>query len=382
MDVSPDRYDAIVVGVGGMGSATVYRLAERGLDVLGIEQFDIPHARGSSHGSTRIVRLTQPEDPSYVPLARAAYDNWAELERETGRDLVTTAGSIHASAPDADLFTDARRSVEAHDVEHEILTGATVNERFPGYDLPPKYRAVYQPDGGYVACEQAVIAHVEAAHAAGATVHARERLLDWRESSDGVWVKTDKGVYEADDVVFTTGAWTGDVIPDIAPELTPVRRIMAWLQPEQPEWFEPEAFPVFVVSGEHGDGYGFPIHDVGFKFGREPKLPNAVDPDAMPQEPTAAEEELHRAFAKAYFPAGSGPTLRLRTCIYTATSDGHFVLGSHPEYDGVHVAAGFTGHGFKFTAVVGDILADLVVDGTTDHGIDLHRIERFLDTNS
>jgi len=132
MSVSREQYDAIVMGVGGMGSAAVYRLADRGLNVLGIERFDVPHARGSSHGSTRIVRLTQPEDPSYVPLARATFENWRELEAETGRDLLTITGSIHASPADADLFADARRSVEAHDVDHEVLTGTAVNERFRG----------------------------------------------------------------------------------------------------------------------------------------------------------------------------------------------------------------------------------------------------------
>lgn len=380
MNVSPDRYDAIVVGVGGMGSAAVYRLAERGLDVLGIERFDVPHTHGSSHGSTRIVRLTQPEDPTYVPLARAAYDNWDELERKTGRDLITTTGSIHASSPDDDLFADAKRSVEAHDIEHAILTGREVHERFPGYDLPSEYRAVYQPDGGFVDCEQAVIAHVEAAHAEGATIRARERLLDWRETNDGVRLKTDKGVYEADDVVFATGAWTGDILPDLGFDLTPVRRIMAWLQPEKPEQFDSENFPVFSVAGDEGDGYGFPIHDVpGFKIGREPSLPNAVHPDGMTQEPTMVEEELHRNLAEAYFPDGCGPTLRLRTCVYTKSADGHFVLGPHPNHDAVHVAAGFTGHGFKFTAIVGEILADFVINGDTDYTLDLHRIERLFD---
>ncbi|HET7325624.1 MAG TPA: N-methyl-L-tryptophan oxidase [Halococcus sp.] len=381
MNVSSEQYDAIVVGVGGMGSATVYRLAERGLDVLGIERFDIPHARGSSHGSTRIVRLTQPEDPSYVPLARATYDNWRDLEAATGRDLLTTTGSIHASPADADLFTDARRSVETHDIDHEVLTGTEVNECFPGYGLPPDYRAVYQPDGGFVDCEQAVIAHVEAAHAEGAIIRARERVLDWHETGDGVRLKTDKGRYEADDVVITAGAWASDFFSDLASALTPERRIMAWLQPDEPEQFQPETFPVFSLTGEHGDGYGFPIHDVpGFKFGREPSFPNAVTPSEMAQEPTTIEEERHRAFAEAYFPDGAGPTMQLRTCMITESSDGHFVLGTHPNYDGVHVATGFTGHGFKFTAVVGEILADFVTDGDTTHAVDLHQINRFFDT--
>ena len=381
MNVSREQYDVIVIGIGGMGSAAVYRLAERGLNVLGIERYDIPHARGSSHGSTRIVRLTQPEDPSYVPLARATFRNWRELEAETGRDLLTTTGSIHASPADADLFTDAHRSVEAHDVDHEVLTGTEVNERFSGYDLPAGHRAVYQPDGGFVDCEQAVIAHVEAAHAEGATIRARECVLNWHETGDGVRVKTDKGRYEADDVVMTAGAWAGEFFPTLAAELTPCRRIMAWLQPEEPEQFQPETFPVFSLAGEHGDGYGFPVHDVpGFKFGREPSLPNAVDPDTMPLEPTTIEEERHREFTNAYFPDGAGPTMRLRTCVITESSDGHFVLGSHPHYDSIHIAAGFTGHGFKFTAVVGDILADFVTAGDTDYAINLHRIDRFFDS--
>ena len=203
MSIANEQYDTIVIGVGGVGSAAVYRLAERGLNVLGIERFDIPHSHGSSHGSTRIVRLTQPEDPSYVPLARATFENWRELEAATGRDLLTTTGSIHASPADADLFADARRSVETHDVDYEVFTGEEVNERFPGYNLPADHRAVYQPDGGFVDCEQAVIAHVEAAHAAGATIRARERVLDWHGTGDGVRVKTDKGRYEADNLVVT-----------------------------------------------------------------------------------------------------------------------------------------------------------------------------------
>lgn len=378
-----DQYDAIVIGVGGMGSATVYRLAERGLDVLGIERFDIPHARGSSHGSTRIVRLTQPESPSYVPLAQATYDNWRELERETGRDLLTTTGSIHASPADEEFFLDARRSVETQDVEHEILSGAEVNERFPGFNIPSDYRAVYQPDGGFVDCEQAIVAHVEAAHSEGATIRARERVLDWHEVSGGIRVNTDKGEYEADNVVFATGAWTGNFLPDLAPYLRIYRQIMAWFQPEQIERFQPETFPVFSLRGDHSDGYGFPIHNIpGFKFGREPSVPNAVHPNDKLTEPTTAEEELHREFAEAYFPAGAGPTMRLRTCVYTESPDGHFILGTHPNYTGVHVAAGFTGHGFKFTAVVGDVLADFITTGETSHTIDLHRIERLFNTTA
>jgi sarcosine oxidase len=377
MERAVDRYDAIVVGVGGMGSSAVYHLAKRGLDVLGLERFDIPHARGSSHGSTRVVRLTQQEGPSYVPLATAAFDRWTALERRTGRDLVTTTGSVHAGAPGTDIVEDARRSLDAHDVPYELLSGDEVSERFPGYDLPSQFQAVFQPDGGYVDCERAVVAHVEAAHEAGATVRAREQLLDWRETADGVRVETSDGVYEADDLVVTAGAWTGDLLPSLRDELKPVRRVMAWFQPTVPSHFRSENFPVFILRGPETSGYGFPVHDVpGFKFACEPSSSPGIHPDDLSRDPTPEERAAQRQFAERYFPDGAGPTMALRTCVFTESSDEHFVLGTHPDYDGVHVAAGFTGHGFKFTSVVGEILADFVVDGETDHAVDLHRIER------
>lgn len=148
-----------------------------------------------------------------------------------------------------------------------------------------------------------------------------------RPAPNDVRVKTDKDRYEADDLMVTAGAWAGEFFPGLASELTPCRRIMAWLHPDEPEQFQPETFPVFSLTGEHGDGYGFPIHDVpGFKFDREPSLPNAVNPDEMPQEPTTIEEERHREFAEAYFPDGAGPTMRLRTCVITGSSDGHSFL--------------------------------------------------------
>ena len=377
MHTTPERYDAIVIGVGGIGSAAVYRLAARGLDVLGLERFDVPHTRGSSHGSTRIVRLTQPEDSSYVPLARAAFEHWRDLERETGRELLTITGSVHAAEPDASFLDSVRASLDAHRIAYEELSGTAVNERFPGYSLPEDYEAVYQPDGGFVDCERAIVAHVEAAHAAGATIRARERVENWTETGEGIRVESDKGVYEADDLVLAAGAWTGRFLPDLNEFLAPTRHVMAWLQPRRPERFEPRNFPVFSLRGEQGSGYGFPVYDVpGFKFGVDPPAPTGTDPEAMDREPTTADETLHREFAETYFPDGAGPTMSLSTCLVTESVDGHFLLGSHPEHESVHVAAGFSGHGFKFSAVLGAVLADFVTENRTEHAIDRHRLER------
>jgi sarcosine oxidase len=377
MHTSVERHDAIVVGVGGMGSAATYHLARRGLDVLGVEQFDVPHARGSSHGGSRIVRLVQHEDPSYVPLARRALELYRDLEAETGRDLLTTTGSVHAGAPGTGIVADATAACEEHGVPYERLSAAEVNERFPGYDLPDGFEAVFQPDGGFVDPERTVAGHVEAAIAEGATVRARERVLDWHETGDGVRVKTDKGRYAADHLVVTAGAWAGTLVDDLEPELTPVRRVMAWLQPRAPEKFQPETFPVFSIRGDDESGYGFPVYETpGFKFGRSPSNPKVVDPDDFDPEPSHAEEELLRRFATRYFPDGAGPTLKLAPCMLTESGDGDFLLGTLPGHDAVTVAAGFTGHGFKFTSAVGEVLADFVTEGDTDRPIDVHRIDR------
>ena len=371
-----ERYDAIVIGVGGVGSAATYHLADRGLDVLGIERFDIPHTRGSSHGSTRVIRRVQHEGPAYVPLVERAYELWRDLESRTGRDLLRVTGSVHTGPPGTGVIEDAREACDAHDVPYETLSSTEVNDRFPGYDLPEGFRALHQADGGYLACEQCTIAHVEAAHDAGATVRGRERVLDWSETTDGVRVRTDKGRYAADELVATAGPWTRELLPELAAEAVPVRAVMAWLQPERPEWFAPERFPVFVLRDGNDGGYGFPRHDVpGFKFGVSDPTPVA-DPDAMDREPTRAEEELHRRFAERYFPAGAGPTVGLSTCIWSMSGDEHFLLGRPDGRDAVTVGAGFSGHGFKFASVTGELLADLAVDGETEHDIEPFDVNR------
>lgn len=373
--MTQNEYDAIVLGVGGMGSAAVYHLAKRGVDVLGIERYDVPHARGSSHGDTRIFRLTQPEHPDYVPLAQRAQELWRELEAESGAELLTKTGSVHAGPADGAKVADALESCEANDLAHELLTGEELGERFPGYCLPDDYRGVYQPDGGFLACERAITTHVNRAHAHGGTVRARERVLDWEPREDGVRVRTDRDTYEADSLVVTTGAWAAEHLDLFSDALTPQRRVMAWLHPEEPAHFAPETFPVFSLDVPEGSFYGFPVYErPGFKFGRAPRSPETIDPDDWQDEPTLRDEERLRELPETYFPGAAGPTMRLASCIVTNSVDGHFYLDTHSEYPHVSFAAGFTGHGFKFASVVGEVLADFATDGDTDHPIDVHRL--------
>ncbi len=371
-------YDVIVVGVGGMGSATCWQLARRGQRVLGLERFDIPHAMGSSHGVSRIIRLPYYEHPAYVPLLQRAYELWHAIEQATGTTLLVTTGSIDGGPEDDALFQGALASAHLHELAHEVLTGVEVNERFPGYRLSAGSRLVFQPRGGLIASERAIVAHVLAAQAEGAEIRARERVLGWEPSGEGVVVRTDKARYEAARLVLTAGAWIGELAPPLRGLATPERQVLAWLQPRRPELFTPERFPVFNIQVEEGRYYGLPIYEVpGFKFGRYHHRGETMAADAMRREVDAEDEALLRRFGERYFPDGSGPTLALRACMFTNTPDEHFVIDRHPEHPQVVLASPCSGHGYKFCSVVGEILADLATgDGSTRHDIGFLRLDR------
>lgn len=374
-----DRYDAIVVGVGGMGSAAAYHLADRGFDVLGLERYDVPHAQGSSHGYSRIIRLAYHEHPSYVPLLRSAYEEWRALEAEHGASLLHETGSVAAGPPGNEIFEGARRSCEEHDIDHEVLSSAELNDRFPGYDVPDDYRAIFQPQGGYLVPEKCIVAHVESAQDRGAEIRARTKVESWTPLDDGgVAVETETDRVEADSLVLAAGAWTGKLVPELESVLTPERQVVGWFQPDDPDRFAPESFPVFVVAADETEIYGFPVHAVpGVKIGKYHHQEEAVDPDQMAREPTKADERLLRELAEEYLADAAGPTMRLETCLFTNTPDSRFVIDAHPDHPQVTVAAGFSGHGFKFASVVGSVLADLATEGATDHPIDAFGIDRF-----
>ena len=370
-----DRYDVVVVGVGGMGSAALYHLARRGRRVLGLERFDLLHEQGSSHGLTRIIRLAYFEHPDYVPLLRRAYELWRELEAEAGEQLLHVTGIVEGGDR---ILDGVLRSCKEHDIAHEVLNGAQIAQRFPAYRLPPAMDVVHQPDGGFVVPERCIVAHVAGALARGATLRARERVLEWEQNENGVRVITDRGVVDAASLVLTAGAWSQDVARLPAGLVRGVRQSLAWLRPTRPELFEPDRMPVFnlALDGEHF--YGFPAHGIpGFKLGRYDHFESGGDPDTISREPTLEDEAPLRAFAERYFPDGAGPTVALKTCLFEPSPDEHFLIDRHPEAPSAVVAAGFSGHGYKFCSVVGEILADLAIDGSTAHDIGLFRLDRF-----
>lgn len=371
-------YDAIVLGVGGMGSATLCHLARRGLRVLGLERFDLVHEYGSSHGLTRIIRLAYWEHPSYVALLRRAYELWRELESLAGERLLYITGSIDAGPRGGLVFEGALKSSELHGLPHEVMDGEALTRRFPGYRLPKETQCLYQPEGGFLLPERCNVTHAALALAHGAEVRCREPVLEWGVRGDAVWVRTERSRYEAARLVVCAGSWAGKLVPELAPFAVPERQVLAWLQPARPERFRPESFPVFNLEVEEGRYYGFPAFLVpGFKFGKYHHLGEVVDPDAVNREPQPEDEELLRSFARRYFPDGAGPTLMLKACLFTNTPDRHFIIDRHPAHPQVWVAAGFSGHGYKFCSVVGEVMADLVQRGESAHDLEPFRLSRF-----
>ena len=371
-------YDAIVIGVGGMGSAAVYHLARRGWKVLGLEQYGIPNELGSSHGHSRMIRYTLQEHPSYVPLVRRAYELWHELEDAAGERLMITTGSVRAGPPDSPFFRGAKEACDVHNIPYEILTAPELNNRFPGYRFPDEISSVYQADGGFLLPERCIVNYVKAAQEAGAEVHSQETVLDWEPQGEGVRVRTGRDTYSAGRLVVTAGAWAAKLAPQVAKYTAPERQVLIWFQPKRPELFRAETFPVFGIWTEEGRYYGFPSYGVpGIKIGRAHHLRQQVDPDLMDREVHAEDEDILRQFTSRYFPLAAGPVLDLKTCIYTNTPDEHFIIDLLPSQPQVSVAAGFSGHGFKFASVIGEIMADLAQHGETGHDISLFRLDRF-----
>jgi sarcosine oxidase len=377
MEARHARFDAIVVGVGGMGSAAAYHLATRGKRVLALERFHIAHDQGSSHGITRIIRLAYFEHPSYVPLLRRAYELWDELGASVGEALLCRTGSLDIGMPNQGLFEGSLQACEAHGLAHEVLNASDLHRRFPGYSLPDAALAVFQPDGGYLLAERCVVAHADRAQRAGAEIHAGERVRAWAPLGDGVRVTTDRAVYDADRLVLTAGAWMGTLVAPLAAVAVPERQVVGWFAPHDPALFSPHRFPVFNMRVDEGTFYGVPMVGLpGLKVGRWHHRREIVDPDTMSRTCDDRDEDVLRPCVERYFPKAAGPVLSLNACLFTNSPDEHFIIDLHPDYPQVSMAAGFSGHGFKFCSVVGEIMADLADTGTSRHDLGLFRLGR------
>jgi|SRR5579872_2050152 len=372
------NYDAIVLGVGGMGSAACFELSRRGFSVLGLEQFPLVHSRGSSHGDTRIIRTAYAEHPDYVPLAKRAFERWYELKRLTGGHLLTECPCLNAGVPGSELVEGVRASVREHGLAAEELTGDEINRRFPSFRLPPEFSGVVEQAAGFLYVEECVRAHIDSAVSLGAVIQAEEPVRAWKAVGNGIEVITDRGTYSAAKLVVTAGAWATKLLSDIGVPLAVMRQVMLWFDPrDRSELFQRNRFPVFIADIPGGPIYGLPaIDSFGLKVARHYNAPELPNPDGVNWDVSATDEEPVRPILDEYLP-GLGACTKAQVCMYTVTPDKHFVIDLHPDYPQVSVACGFSGHGFKFASTVGEILADLAERGSTRCRIGLFSAKRF-----
>ncbi len=371
-------FDVIVLGLGGMGSAAAFHLARRGRRVLGLDQFAPAHARGSSHGQTRIIRTAYYEHPGYVPLVRRAFALWYELEQLTGKALLLPAECLGLGPPTGEVVTGVCQSAAEHGLKIETLTGPEVAYRFPAFRPPDDFVGVVEHQAGILLVEECVKAHLDAAKQFGAELHYDEPALEWKASASGVEVRTDKATYSAAKLVVTAGAWATRLLADVGVPFRVLRQVMHWFAPNDPSLVRRDRFPVYLVESPTGAYYGMPMidprgHKAARHFGAsELPSPDAVDWNVHPEDVAGGT-----AFVQKYLSAVAGPCTHSQICMYTATPDKHFVIDIHPKYPNVAVAAGFSGHGFKFSPTVGEILADLAEKSVTNHPIELFRATRF-----
>lgn len=373
-----NRLDVIVLGVGGMGSAACFELARRGQRVLGLEQFPLVHARGSSHGQTRIIRTAYAEHPSYVPLVRRAFEKWYELEQATGRHLLTDCACLNAGPPESEHVVGVRASVGEHHLAAEQLSGDEINRRFPAFALPGEYSGVLEQAAGFLMVEDCVRAQIEAAITLKADIRPEEPAREWRASGDNVEVTTEKGTYRAAKLIVTAGAWATRLLADIGVPLAVMRQTLLWFDVGgRAAEFRRDRFPIFIVDVPGQPFYGLPSIDrFGIKVARHYGAPELSGPEGVNWNVGEDDVAAMRPLIDTYLP-NLGTLTKGQVCMYTVTPDRHFVIDLHPRYPQVSIACGFSGHGFKFAPTVGEVLADLAERGTTRHDIGLFSVRRF-----
>ncbi|MQA07879.1 MAG: N-methyl-L-tryptophan oxidase [Pseudonocardiaceae bacterium] len=370
-------YDVAVVGLGAMGSAATYHLARRGIRVLALEANTPGTALGSSHGLSRIIREAHPEGDEYVPLVQHAYGLWEELAEETGRQLLVANGGLAIGRRDSAHVQGRLDSARRHDLRHELLSAQEVNYRYPAFTLPDELVAYFDPRAGVLAPEACIAAHLEVAIRHGADLRYGEPVLEWRPNGDGVRLKTDRETYHAGRLAVTTGPWAGELLADLHLPLTTERIVNAHFDVLRPEDFTAENCPVYQLSVGEGYYYGFPAFPgQGIKLGAYNDCESCT-PETIRRTVDAAEVGDIRNTFDRYLPAAVGAARWALTCMYTSTPDGHFIIDHHPASEHVLCAVGFGGRGFKFSSVVGEIVADLAITGRTGHPIEFLSATRF-----
>ncbi len=379
-----ETFEVIVIGVGAMGSAALWALARRGVRVLGIEQFDVPHGAGSSHGQSRLIRLAYYEHPDYVPLLVRAYEGWRALEREEGVRVLEVTGGLYMGKVGCELVEGSVRSARAHGLAHEVLSAAEIGKRWGVFERLEGMEGIYEEGAGFLRPERAVAGFAVGAMKRGAVIQARERVVGWEREGGGFVVRTDRGRYRCGRVVVTAGPWIGELVAKVQGKVVVTRQVMGWVWPREAERFEKGVFPSWCMEVEEGGlVYGPPMTSgaeggweggpVGLKVSHH--FPGEVcAASTVDRGERAGDLKVVRRVLKAHVPLADGEVMGMKVCLYTNSPDGHFFVDAAEE--GVVFAGGFSGHGFKFASVMGEVLADLAMEGRTGLPVAFLRVER------
>lgn len=389
-------YDAIVLGIGGIGSAALYELAHRGVRAVGIDRFHPPHGQGSTHGHTRVIRQAYFEHPNYVPLLLESYRLWRELELQVGRKLYHEVGLVEVGPSDGVIVPGVLRAASNYSLSIDRLSASEVSDTWPGLRVPASMDAVFERHAGFLLVEDCVQAHLDAAAAAGATILTNTVVQSWTADNNGVRLQTDHGTLEAARLVIAAGAWAPAMLPtaklgaagaDRRPEserglqLQVRRKSLFWFHSDTAEYDEATGFPVFFYEMPAGMFYGFPKIDArGVKVAQHTGGRTVDDPLNVDREIDPTEQQSLIDFLAACLPGVSPRVADHAVCLYTMSPDEHFILDRHPAHQNVVFVAGLSGHGFKFATALGAALADLALDGRSRMPIDFLSAARFAET--
>jgi N-methyl-L-tryptophan oxidase len=357
-----------------------YHLSKRGLNVLMLDAFDPPHTNGSHHGETRIIRHAYGEGEQYVPLALRAQELWGELERESGIRLFSPTGVLNFGAPGSRFLEEVKRSAERHGLPLDVLSAEEIRDRWPGIEMPDDFIGCFESSSGVLFSEECIRAYRQLAEEQGAVFLPNSPVERIEIHADGVTVHTREARFLAETLIVSAGAWAGRLLADMGLRLplVPVRKTVAWFEAEE-EWFREGVFPAFVADLLDEFYYGFPsFGGSGVKVGRhDGGIP--IDPDRMDRTfgTNPADEGDVRRFLTRFMPRAAGRIKRGSVCIYTYTPDEHFIIDRHPEHSHVVIAAGFSGHGFKFSSAIGEAAAELALEGKARLDLSLFLIRRF-----
>ena len=374
------NYDAIVLGTGGIGSAATYQLAQRGARVLGLDRYPAAHDQGSSHGQTRIIRLAYFEHPDYVPLLRRAFTLWHDLEQRSDTTLYDPVGLLQAGPSDGEVVSGVLQSSELHQLDVERLSAREIERCFSGFQVPEHFVGVFERQAGYLHVEAAVAQHLRLAQRLGATLQFGEQIVEWRREGQQIRVTTDRNHYLTERLIVTAGPWAASLLRSLPVPLTILRKHLHWYEPTDQRYEARNGGCTFLFELPDGIYYGFPQltgDRDGVKIAEHSGGVAIADPQLDSRLIDAEDRRRVESFIKRCLPGVTPRHQRHAVCYYTMSPDGHFLVDRDPQDEAVFFVAGLSGHGFKFASVLGEVLAQMAIDGQTDQPIDFLSLRRF-----